>query len=618
MHVQDTMLQYVCSLGAQVEDHYKSPQDIEWAVEKGQVFLLQSRPITTLSSDKDVDVGGDDEDGSTAPALNEFDTPHVDGDWITYCNSGEMFPGVGTPLTISTFGKAIEISMQNILIEFGAQKEFDSKKPHVVWSHNCFFFNLTNVLQLSCKLPGGKDVKENGEMNVLGYVNKECTLAELEAKHGKANFFTQMYVIFSYLRTMMGASRRMKSTRQRVKAAETTMGDKSKNWDRSSGYHSWELWKTIDDMLQGYYESWSDHVIISASNSMWMIFVMKTLSGSREKDWSPEVMASIANVLADCTSGAESGEAAEIVESVDAVQALDLLKIAIMKSPEEDRAFFMKASPADGLQWLLHGCGTASEVSQRFKNILERHGHRCVKESEFRIQDWGMHPAPLVAILQSSLLAAAVGGPSQAQEAPAPHESLDDMLKAHKHLNFLTRPFARWSIRNARAAVRNREECKSLVIKYHSLLKRAYHKLASAMLEEELLLNNDADLLFFLTHAELGEMCSSPKGGGGGGVGAEASACTRLRKRAVQRRRLEAEAATLHFGSLYKGRPTPVEKEEETSTATVLKGTPVSRGVSQGTARVVRTLEDANALKPGDVLICPFTDVGWTPYVPRP
>lgn len=33
-----------------VEEHYKSPQDTEWAVdEKGKLFLLQARPITTLS-----------------------------------------------------------------------------------------------------------------------------------------------------------------------------------------------------------------------------------------------------------------------------------------------------------------------------------------------------------------------------------------------------------------------------------------------------------------------------------------------------------------------------------------------------------------------------------------
>ena len=33
-----------------------------------------------------------------------------------------------------------------------------------------------------------------------------------------------------------------------------------------------------------------------------------------------------------------------------------------------------------------------------------------------------------------------------------------------------------------------------------------------------------------------------------------------------------------------------------------------------GQARVVRNLNDADTLRPGEVLICPFTDIGWTPY----
>lgn len=35
-------------LGKKIQDHYQFPQDTEWAIEKGKIFLLQSRPVTTL------------------------------------------------------------------------------------------------------------------------------------------------------------------------------------------------------------------------------------------------------------------------------------------------------------------------------------------------------------------------------------------------------------------------------------------------------------------------------------------------------------------------------------------------------------------------------------------
>jgi phosphoenolpyruvate synthase/pyruvate phosphate dikinase len=38
----------VARLAARVESHYGSPQDVEWSLASGQLYLLQSRPITTL------------------------------------------------------------------------------------------------------------------------------------------------------------------------------------------------------------------------------------------------------------------------------------------------------------------------------------------------------------------------------------------------------------------------------------------------------------------------------------------------------------------------------------------------------------------------------------------
>jgi phosphoenolpyruvate synthase/pyruvate phosphate dikinase len=41
-------IQDLSTLGLRIEDHYNSPQDIEWALEKNKFYIIQSRPITTL------------------------------------------------------------------------------------------------------------------------------------------------------------------------------------------------------------------------------------------------------------------------------------------------------------------------------------------------------------------------------------------------------------------------------------------------------------------------------------------------------------------------------------------------------------------------------------------
>jgi pyruvate,water dikinase len=58
-------------LGEIVEAHYGQPQDVEWAIADGEVFMLQSRPITTISEPGDIEAtespsasadGGDEDD----------------------------------------------------------------------------------------------------------------------------------------------------------------------------------------------------------------------------------------------------------------------------------------------------------------------------------------------------------------------------------------------------------------------------------------------------------------------------------------------------------------------------------------------------------------------------
>jgi pyruvate, water dikinase len=44
----DTELTQLADLAIRVEEHYGVPQDLEWAIADGELFLLQSRPITTL------------------------------------------------------------------------------------------------------------------------------------------------------------------------------------------------------------------------------------------------------------------------------------------------------------------------------------------------------------------------------------------------------------------------------------------------------------------------------------------------------------------------------------------------------------------------------------------
>jgi pyruvate,water dikinase len=48
--LSDSELKTILDLGELIEEHYESPQDIEFAIENGEVFIVQSRPVTTIKS----------------------------------------------------------------------------------------------------------------------------------------------------------------------------------------------------------------------------------------------------------------------------------------------------------------------------------------------------------------------------------------------------------------------------------------------------------------------------------------------------------------------------------------------------------------------------------------
>ncbi|WP_456434908.1 phosphoenolpyruvate synthase [Methanopyrus sp.] len=48
----DEEIKELAEIGVAVEEHYGFPQDIEWAIEGGEVYVLQSRPVTTIPEEE--------------------------------------------------------------------------------------------------------------------------------------------------------------------------------------------------------------------------------------------------------------------------------------------------------------------------------------------------------------------------------------------------------------------------------------------------------------------------------------------------------------------------------------------------------------------------------------
>ncbi|KAH9249826.1 hypothetical protein BASA81_012421 [Batrachochytrium salamandrivorans] len=574
-----TQLEQLAQLGKKVQQHYgNQPHDTEWGVKQGKLFLLQARPITTLSDEP-------------PRQIDEFDKPCRSGDFITTCNAAEMFPGPMTPLTMSMFGRMADWSVQSMQIEFGCRDAIDLNNGVTGNYQGNFFLNMTNTLAPMCAgMIGGSMAKENGEMSILGRLNADETMTTLLSTVGGSRwFFVRLRNLGKYLKTMLFAPKRIPVMRERIRQTEQRfiklfLGNPT----------AARIWHEMDSMMDEYDTQWSDGIVTSASSAATMLFAMKLLTPWGGDLWAAQPVAEFATLL---------GGGEETAESTGPVEAIARIRDGVVRNGT-GAAEFAAASAEDGLTWIY----SQPEWKREFELLLEQHGHRCVREAEMREKDWLEDPKPLIKMLQSSVRAALARTDSAANTSPASTVATlagERIIASKKHLNFITRPLLRFFVKITRKNVHLRELGKSLQVKHNSEFKHAYRKLGERLALEGRL--PEPDLLYFLTHTEVGILSC---------VELEHADVHRMKTRAAQRRRLLARQAQLRFPELTKGKPQPmvVEIGQEGENGQVLQGTAVSSGLARGKARICRTLDEASELQEGEILITPQTDVGWTPY----
>jgi len=496
-----------------------------------------------------------------APDLHELDTPlFAKGDVYTRCNIGEMFPGACTPLSFSFTAFGVDRGMQMMQREIGLVSELTPHTRFVGMYAGHLFLNMSAMAETSSGALGSST--EDLALSICGRPLDEIDLKAPRAPRWPRRIVNSLRYA-RYLFTRGKARRELARLAGELSFPERTTAA--------------EAWHDIDSkiVLNEWAMHW--HLISSASSGI----LTPTLIGVLASGQTPtdEHQAQAAALLA----GAEGVESADIVAGAERVEA------AILAQDDAD-ARFIDADTESALAWLRSLESGAAHVE--FAAYLDRHGHRAIKELELRQAEWRHDPAPLVRSLQVALRGLRNRhGAATPDRASRANEKRDEQMKDEPSGRFL-----RWLTARAREAIRSREETKSGLVAVAAAFKVAYRRLGRLMTDEGLL--PDADAVFFLDHAELGACISGDR---------------TLAARAVARREAHAEQAKLRFPDVFVGLPEP-ERPRVAEGVRSVSGAPVSRGRVIGRVRVVRDLTEAEALEPGEILVAPITDVGWTPY----
>lgn len=134
--------QEIAALARACEAHFGTPQDIEWAIDDTGLWLLQSRPITTLNA-----------------AQRRFSYPNDPVTWWDNSNIVESYSGVTTPLTFSFARRAYGAVYRRLLSLLGVSDAEIMRNGSVLDGmiglyRGRIYYNLTHWYRALALLPG--------------------------------------------------------------------------------------------------------------------------------------------------------------------------------------------------------------------------------------------------------------------------------------------------------------------------------------------------------------------------------------------------------------------------------------------------------------------------------
>jgi phosphohistidine swiveling domain-containing protein len=483
--------------------------------------------------------------------LNEFDTVLPrPDDVLTISNVSEMMPGAVCPLTGSFTGWGIDYGLQHMQVIVGARPDIDKDWQVTAWAYGHLLLNMSGSAVMSSAVLGST-VEQTGQA-LCGRI-----IPELKA------FPPQ-----PFLRRVINTGKLLVYC-LRAPAVVDRFGEELDAFVIHNGFDSKAMWRELEEKSEFFDHSMAVHIQSSALSGF-LCTIVENMVSSKSNDSTSEEQGEAVRLLAGATG----------VESAVMLEQLDSLIDRVVEHPDAQQAF-QQATVADALSWLRN----EPTLAPIFATFLSDNGHRGYRELCMRDPAWRDDPSPLIQSMQASVHARFVTGGRKS------------LVTANIDLSSLSRGL-RWVLPKAHNAIRRREHTKSQLVEVAHRFKSAFRHLGKLLQEEGIL--PDADLVNFFSVKELPGFIACP----------EPAAVDR----AIARREALIYQQQFEFPEISVGLPQPMEARQSTITDGVLQGRPASRGIVEGIARVAITLAEAAKLQPGEILITPITDIGWTPY----
>lgn len=561
----DAQILALAAMGSRIEAHYDAPQDIEWAIVAGQIYLLQARPITSLFP------------------INGLQSP--DDSLHIYFSMGhqQMMTNAMSPLGLSL--------IQSMLPLGRAENEIESTLMRS--NGGRLFMDIT----LALRHPILRKIFMTVMSQFDALTPETAQIAMQRAEFQRPN---ELSVPFS----MLGGLLRVLS---QVASALW--------WQDLTGSTSY-----ANNIIAQHLKDVKAELTAAPTGEAKVRAIIHILQSSPPVilNWVPRFVASeMANRLIHALGrnwadpadleAYNLGLPGNVVTEMNLAVG-DLADIA-RRAPQLSTLF--KQLGNDSHAWLAQASKIedSGEFMEAWNAFIARYGARGSSEIDIKMPRWYEEPLSLLQVIASYLEKEAGSHRTQHQKlVNAQKMAVTRLISKANHGMF------GWPFDTLRTALRSRflkrlihvvhegsvlrEHHKFLMVQMIGLIKEVTKEIAIDLTNANKL--SHPDDIWFLTWPELLAVCS----------GNEVDAAQIVATRRASWSHFEKMNPPLIITS--DGEAPVVKYHVADAPPGALIGNPVSPGVVEGPVRVIHNPQ-TETLNPGEILVAPFTDPGWTP-----
>ncbi len=572
--LNDDQVRAVAELARQAGRHFGCPQDIEWAIEDERLYLLQSRPITSLSLMGDPD-----------GALNLWDNSNI----------AESYGGVTTPLTFSFARRAYEEVYRQFCRIMGVPAvtiaaHADTLRRMLGLIRGRVYYNLLSWYRLLSLLPGFT-VNRRFMEQMMGV--REGLPESLLAEFPRPTWPSRLRDGFNLLASLTALAVNHFLLPYRIRRFYVRL-DGALGSERASleDLRADELAFHYHELERQLLSRW-DAPLINDLFAMIFFGLLRRLA----QQWSGDSGGTLQNDLLCGEGGMVSAEPARRIR--------DMARVAA------DRPEFVALLCDAPLDSILEEMEQAPEFKGLFRDYLDKFGERC--PGELKLESPTLHDDPLL-LLRSVGQLSRQRRSCEAPESPdiegAARRMAEERVRAALTGRPARRVVFRWVLRHARARVRDRENLRFERTRVFGRARRIFVEIGRRFHALDLL-ETPRDIFYLEVDEILGFI-------EGTSTSTNLKALATLRKTEYAGYR-ESEAppdrfqthGMVHHGNLLCGNGDGLES----SAGEQRKGIGCCPGVARGPVRVITDPRDARLLN-GEILVTERTDPGWVMLFP--